>query len=306
MNPPGKSAVERFALPILIAGVVAIGLSPILVRLSEVGPVATAVSRMALPLPLFALVLWLRPQERLPLATPKDRRDFWIIALSGVFFAGDLGLWHWSIKLTSVANATVLSNLAPIFVVLGAWLIFKERIRTLFVIGLVLAVAGIGVLMSESVRLSADTFNGDLFGIACSTFYGAYLLAISHARRRASTLAIMTVSGITATITLWIFAAALEDQIWPHTLHGWGVAIALALIVQVGGQTLITTALAHIPASFGSTVLLLQPVVAALLAWIIFGEPLSAAQAIGGIAILGGIELARRASQQTTESAPPS
>jgi len=40
------------------------------------------------------------------------------LALAGVFFAGDLALWHWSIGVTSVANSTLLVNLAPVFVAL--------------------------------------------------------------------------------------------------------------------------------------------------------------------------------------------
>lgn len=46
---------------------------------------------------------------------------------AGLFFAGDLAVWHWSIMLTSVTNATLLANWAPIFVTLAVWLLWGER-----------------------------------------------------------------------------------------------------------------------------------------------------------------------------------
>jgi drug/metabolite transporter (DMT)-like permease len=83
----------------------------------------------------------------------------------------------------------------------------------------------------------------------------------------------------------------------PAHATGWRVIFALALVSQVGGQSLIAYAFAHLPASFSSLSLLLQPAVAALLAWMILGEGLSLPQALGGIVILGGIAAASRASK---------
>jgi drug/metabolite transporter (DMT)-like permease len=98
-----------------------------------------------------------------------------------------------------------------------------------------------------------------------------------------------------SSVVLIVIAVAAEGQVWPHTAHGWTIALLLAFAVQVGGQALIAASLAHVPAGFGSMVLLLQPVVAALIAWGMFGEALSLAQLAGAAAILGGVEIARRA-----------
>jgi drug/metabolite transporter (DMT)-like permease len=75
------------------------------------------------------------------------------------------------------------------------------------------------------------------------------------------------------------------------------VLVGLALISQVGGQGLITYALAHLPAAFSSVGLLLQPAIAALLAWVILSEPLGVWQALGGVIVLVGIAVARRGSR---------
>ena len=135
---PSPPFAVRWALPILITGVLALAFSPIFVRLSEVGPIATAVNRMVLPLPVFWLAWAVNPRTR----TATSRRDLWLLILGGAFFAGDLCVWHWSIRLTSVANSTVLANLAPVFVVLAAWVLFRETVSRLFLLGLAVAVFG--------------------------------------------------------------------------------------------------------------------------------------------------------------------
>lgn len=281
-------------MPALILGALAIGFSPIFVRLSEVGPIATAFNRVVLALPFFYVMVWLQPKAATRAAC--TRAVLLPTIIGGAFFACDLGFWHWSIKLTSVANATVLPNFAPVVVVIAAWLLYGERVSQRFMAGLAVAMAGIAVLLGNSFSLSTSHLMGDLLGLSTSLFYGGYILAVSRARRTASAMFIMAVGGTVSSVISWIVAAAAESQVWPQTSHGWTIALLQSATVQAGGQALIAASLAHVPAGFGATVLLLQPVVAALVAWILFNEPLSLWQAVGAAAILGGVEIARRAS----------
>ena len=136
-----RTTVARVAFVALLAGAIGIAFAPIFVRLSELGPSATAFYRLALALPI--LWMWMEiGDRRTETNRPAGYRDFVGLALSGLYFAGDLGLWHWSIKLTSVAKSTLLVNLAPVFVALGAWLIFGERFSATFLVGLIVALAG--------------------------------------------------------------------------------------------------------------------------------------------------------------------
>jgi len=291
---PKQSWVARAALPILLTGTMALAFSPIFVRWSEVGPIATGVNRMLLPLPVFFIWMWLVPSQRLPLATTQRKLDLKYLLLAGAFFAGDLCVWHWSIKLTSVANSTVLANLSPVFVVIGAWFLFKERVSRVFLGGLLMALLGVAILMSESLKVSTITLTGDALGLFTSWFYAGYLLTVARVRKRVPTAATMAWGGLAATIILYIIAFSWEGNVWPETPRGWVVAIGLAGVTQIIGQTLIALALAHVQTGFGAMVLLLQPALAALLAWVLFNEPLSMWQVIGGIAILIGLELSRR------------
>ena len=126
------------ALLALFAGASAIGLAPIFVRLSELGPVATAFYRLLLALPV--LGVWLLFENRR--ATTVPRADRKLLLAAGLFFAADLAVWHWSIRFTTVANATLLANSAPLFVTLASWLWLGERIRSRFLLGMAIAFSG--------------------------------------------------------------------------------------------------------------------------------------------------------------------
>src|SRR5919199_371644 len=129
------------ALAALLTGATCIALSPIFVRLADVGPSASAFWRVALAAPL----LW--PLARLGARSRPGRAAWPMLLAAGFAFAGDLGFWHWSIRFTSVANSTLLANLASIFVTLAAWLFWRERPSARFLLGLAAALAGVMLLV---------------------------------------------------------------------------------------------------------------------------------------------------------------
>ena len=284
----------RFALPALLTGATAIGLAPIFVRLSELGPEATAFHRLFLSLPLLGLWSW--SERRRAGAGPVDRRVRWWLTIAGLFFAADLAVWHWSIKITSVANATLLANLAPVFVVLAGWMLFDQRFRADFLLGMALALSGALVLMGDSLSFSGIRVTGDLLGVLTAAFYAGYIVAVTRLRAVVSTATVMFWCAVISSIALLPVVLLSGENLLPATPGGWTVLIALAVISHVGGQGLIAYALAHLSAAFGSVSLLWQPVAAALFAWVILQEPLGLRQAAGGIIVLSGIYLARRAS----------
>lgn len=292
-----KQSDGRLALSTLLLGAVGIAFAPIFVRLSELGPTATAFYRLLFALP--ALWLWLQVQNRGPRrpAGPSSYRDCARLAAAGLLFAGDLALWHWSILFTSVANATLLANFAPIFVTLGAWMIFRERFSPLFLAGLVTGVSGAVILMADSITISRQHLIGDGLGLLTAVFYGGYLLTVSRLRRDFSTATIMTWSGTVTCIALLPIALLSGEGLIAHSLTGWLILLGLGLISHAGGQSLIAYALAHLPAGFSAVSLLLQPVIAALLAWALLAEALAPMQGLGGLVVLAGIVLARRGSR---------
>lgn len=292
------------ALAALLAGALLIALAPIFVRSVEVGPSAAAFWRLALALPVLAGLLLrfapsVAPGPAAEGAGPAPQRaDLRWLWLAGAFFAADLAFWHHAIGRTSVANATLLANLAPVFVTLAAWRWFGERIDRLFALGLLLALAGAATLVADSLRVGRATALGDLYGVIAAVFYAGYLLGVSRQRRHFSTLQVMlwtTAAGVPLTA----LAAGLSGEtLWPMQGRDWALLAGLALLSHVGGQGLIAYALAHLPASFTSVSLLVQPVAAAGYAWLLLGEHFGAQQALGGAIVLAGILLCRRSASR--------
>ncbi|MCR6498096.1 DMT family transporter [Shinella sp. CPCC 101442] len=291
MPRTASSPNTRLAVAALLLGGMAIGGSPIFVRLSEVGPLATAFWRVSLALLPFFLMSRLGKQSD---EQPSDLRDYFFLLLPGVFLAADLVAWHLSLHMTSVANATLLANLAPVFVTLGSWLFFRVRITPIFLTGLVIALIGIVVLKGGPQALGGGQLAGDATAVTAAFFYACYMLALGHVRARFSAPRILVWTTIAATVCMLPIAYFFEDGLMPVTLFGWAMVVGLAFISHVGGQGLFTYALAYLPTAFSSLTLLLQPVVAALLAWIVLSEPLGMLQAVGGLIILAGILIARR------------
>ena len=279
----------------LFAGAIFIALSPIWVRVSEVGPTASAFWRVCLAVPLlWVLFFSLKTKE-----TKRLNTQFPLMLLAGIAFAGDLAFWHWSIKYTSVANSTLLANLASIFVTLAAWLLWKQRPTGLFLAGLAAALLGVTLLVQASLGSSPDALLGDGLGVVTAMFYAWYLLTVKGLRERgAGTLWLMAVTTTITALILLPVALASGEPLLPQSATGWLKLLGLAWISHAAGQGLIAYALAQLPAGFTSVGLLLQPVIAALFAWMLLGEPLGAMQVAGGAVVLAGIYLARKASGQ--------
>ena len=289
------SRMRGLSLMALFCGAIFIALSPIWVRVSEVGPTASAFWRVCLAVPLLWILFFsLKTKEMKTLNT-----DFPMLLVAGVAFAGDLAFWHWSIKYTSVANSTLLANLASIFVTLAAWVLWKQRPTGLFLAGLAAALLGVALLVQASLGSSPTALLGDGLGVVTAMFYAWYLLTVKGLRERgAGTLWLMAVTTTITALILLPVAIASGEPLLPESANGWLKLLGLAWISHAAGQGLIAYALAQLPAGFTSVGLLLQPVMAALFAWMLPGEPLVAMQVAGGAVVLAGIYLARKASSQ--------
>ncbi|MEM6902677.1 MAG: DMT family transporter [Pseudomonadota bacterium] len=295
---------QRWALIAIIAGAIGIAFAPIFVRLSEVGPVASAVWRVGLaapPLFILASITQARRSRRgvagpIPLKAAFMPGAALGLIFCGLSFAADLGFWHYSLEFTTVANSTLLANLAPIFVALAAWLIFKDPPNRQLLIGLALAMSGCAILMLTSLELGGRNLIGDVLGVATAIAYAAYQMGVARLGKRLDALTIMAWTSLITAPVLLILALALGEPIWPETMFGWAMLASLAVISHVAGQSFIVYGFSYLNSTFASTSLLLQPVIAAILAWIIFGEALGPLHIIGGLVVMSGIYLARRAS----------
>jgi drug/metabolite transporter (DMT)-like permease len=298
-SSPARTGV--LALPALVLGSIAIGASPIFVRWSELGPVATAFHRMLWALP--PLYLWMRIEQRQRPALPVRGRDKLQIVLCGLLFVGDLCFWHWSILRTSVANATLFANFSPIVVTVGAWALLHERITRQFLLGMLLALLGAGMLVGASVEVGAAHVLGDGLGVITALFFGSYMVALAGLRARVPAASAMFWSSLVTCLGLLPAALVAGESIVPVTWSGFGVLIALAWVSQSAGQGLIAYALGHAPASFSALVILIEPLTAAVLGWLLLRERLGPLELAGAAVVLAGILVARRPSEMRADDA---
>ncbi|MCZ2115801.1 MAG: DMT family transporter [Anaerolineae bacterium] len=282
----------------LVLGLSLLGLafSGIFVKLAGVPGAVSGFYRMAIAVVVLALP-FTRDVRRHGIP---NRHETMIAVLAGLFFAFDLFFWNTGVLLSGATNPTLMSNIAPIWVGLGAMLFFKEQLNRQFWLGLLVAIVGAAVI------LGVDTLNdvglGTFFGILSSIFYGGYFLIVQRSRHKLSTLTSFWLSAVTTTLILILMARVLGQPLTGYSKLTYLYLIALGLIIQVGGQMGIAYSLGYLPASIVSPTLLLQPMLTGLLAMPLLGEALSWMQVLGGAAVLAGVYVVHRSRQKN----PPS
>lgn len=283
---------SRPALPYLAlaAGLVCIGMSAIFVRWANApGPVA-GFYRMGIAAALVAV-----PFGRAARASARmDSRHILFAALAGLFIAGDLALWNSALLLTNVANATLFGNTSPLWVGLGALVLFREKLRPAFWLGLLVALAGAAIILRQDLALHPSISQGDLMAMVGAFFYGMFFLATERARDGLSALASWWVTAAVSAIVLLSLALILRQPLGGYSTTTWLCFVALAVFVQVAGWLCVNYSLGHLPASVVSPTLLGQPVLTAILGVPLLGQGLSVDQIIGGLVVLTGILLVHR------------
>lgn len=287
---------DKPSLPIIIAIIASmmIGLSPIFVRVSEVGPIATAFYRFFFALPfLWGWMITENSKTGMHTKHPSSLEHYVLLLIAGVLLACDIALWHWSLSYTSVANAGILNNLTSVFVLLIAWLFLKEDIDKLTLVGIGCAAIGSIILVGKNFTSSGESFLGDILALASALFYTGYIIIVKKLRRYFSTPTIMS-WGALASLYFFAFLSFFSgDVLFPSTPTGWYELMGLALVVHIFGQGLLAYSIGHLSASFSGLILLVGPVTSASVAWIMFDESMSGMQILGASIVLAGIVIAR-------------
>ena len=274
----------------LAFGIVAIGMSGIFVKWAGAPGAVSGFYRMVIAAVVVALPFAVDTRQRAPLS----RRHILLAILAGLFFAGDIVTWNTAVLIGNVANATLFANTSPIWVGIGALIVFKERLRPLFWGGLLIAMLGVLVILGQDLFLHFAISRADWLGLAAGVFYGAFFLAAERARDKLSPLGAWWISAVASACAILPLAILLHQPFTGYPIATYANLVALALITQVGGWLAVNYALGHLPASIVSPTLLGQPVVSALAAVPLLGQPLSAAQIVGGALVLVGIFIVHR------------
>ncbi|MGB7373858.1 DMT family transporter [Pontixanthobacter sp.] len=282
--------VKSYSLPrwvllaALLAGNIALAAGPWFVRLADTGPVSAAFWRLFLALPF--LILFARASAQRLTGIP--RRTLAWVAAGSLAFALDLSSWHIGIEQTRLGNATLFGNAGSIVLLFWAFIISRTLPRAMEWLAIILALGGAGILMGRSLEISTATMIGDIFCLAAGLFYAVYLLALQDARKTIgqdigawSLLAWVSIFACPAILAL---ALILGEPVWPAD---WTPVIILFVTSQLIGQGLMVFSLRHFSPLIIGLALLIQPAIAAIIGWHIFGEVLTALD-IAGMLMLGG------------------
>ena len=272
----------------LAVGVVCIGWSAIFVKFAAIPGPASAFYRMLIS--GLVLIPW-----RLARGGPwPTRKLVLLIAAGGAFYALDLALWNTSILLTSAAMATLLANNAPLWVGLGALLLFREKLARNYWLGLFISLSGMVILMGLGAWRHLSFRAGELLAIGASVAYAGYMLTTQKARAHVDTLTFMTLSATACILCLGAASLALGTPLAGYPARSWWALAGMGLLSQLGGWLAINYALGHLKAAPVSVSLLGQAVVTTLLAMPLLGEFPAPNQVLGGILVLAGIYVVNR------------
>ena len=279
---PALSEKSSLLIP-LLAGASLLGVAPVTVKALPFDAEVSAFYRVILAVPFMAMICLLK-REQIS-ALPKDRHFYWFTLLAVIFFCADLTTMHFAIQYTDVAIATLLTNCAPFFIVIMGLSGIVEKPKRQEVACLLLAISGMYVLclMGKSTR---HDYWGEALSLLAALFYAAYIVTIKKVRTyNCSPSAIMLY--ITAGCSLVLLPVfILSGAPLPATLKTWGLLLILVLCGQVFGQLLVTLSLKSLSASFSSIVLLLQPIIATVLSWLLLGEVLTSTELTGMTIVL--------------------
>lgn len=288
---------------IALAGVLGISFSAIFVRLAGVSPDTAAFFRAAYALPaLFLVWLWFRRRDR---RTIRERR---LSFAAGLVLAVDFAFWHRAIGDIGAGLATVVGNVQVVFVGLAAWALYRERPTRLALVLVPLVFLGVVLIsgLGGSDAFGKNPAAGVVFGVLTSLAYAGFLLLL-----RASNRGLAPPGGplldatLGAAIGTLVLGAIFDSEFslvpaWPA--HGW--LIALALVAQVFGWLLISSALPRLPALETSVMLLIQPMATVLWGYLIFEELLSTLQWGGVALVLGGVAVLAAKGSVRVEAGP--
>ncbi|MCX6059738.1 MAG: DMT family transporter [Chloroflexi bacterium] len=284
----------------LTIGISALSLSAMFVRWAEAPGPITGFYRLLIST-IFLTPLFIRQQKQLE---PLDKKYLIFPLWAGIFTAFDFALWNSSLKFTTAANATLLGNTSPLWVALFALIIFREKFRRVFWVGLIIALTGAAFVMGSDFLRHPTLGIGDLMASSAAIFYAFYQLTTQRGRKHIDPFRYTWLVGVSATIAIFFLNLILGNSFTGYSTQTWIIFFVTAVVSQMVGYLAITYSLGHLPASVVSPTLIGQPILTTILAIPMLGEIPNATQWIGGAVALAGIYIVNQSHLQTQKETP--
>ena len=277
------NAKPRLALAI---GILCISVFPILVKLQLTGGLISAFYRMAIAAALLLPYVLITGKFKLP------KTSVLLLAIiCGLLFASDVAVWNISIQKSSATQATLLTNLSPVWVGVGSFLFLKNKPATNFWIGTVIALFGMVTLVGFEFFLNLDFNVAFLLAILSGVLYAIYILVSKSILSEMDVLSFMSITLITSTIFLAVICLIFDEPFSGFSDAGWMVLFIQGIVCQLTAWLLISYATQNMRATRVSLSLLGQAVLATILAWLFLDEKITFQMIVGGLILLLGIRI---------------
>ncbi len=303
MNQEGKRGAQVngqkrhwIAYSVMGVGVLAVSFAAILIKMTSAPASVTAAYRM------WMTVLLLSPFALRgigPAWRALTGRDKIILGFSGAALAVHFIFWINSLFYTSVASATLLLALQPIFALLGAHILFRERVKYSVWLFALIAVIGTALIGWRDIRLGGTAAYGDLLAVIGTVAVTAYMLAGQRVRQVMSAMHYSFLVYVVAGVVLTLYSVARGYSLYEYPASDWRAFILLALIPTILGHTLFNTLLKYLPASTIAMSIVGEPIGATALAYVIFGDAIPRLWYLGATLVVLGIVLFMRAAHRS-------
>lgn len=281
-STPSAPARPASVVGILALGVVAAAQSGNLVRLGgDLSPVAIAGWRLLLASAFLALLSG-RSMARLGSLSLKS---WGLLALGGVALAVHLLGWISGVQHTTVANAAIVFAVNPVFTALAEWAIFRERPSPRLVASVGLGLAGVLVMGWHDLGMDPVRLRGDLYVLGCSVAFSAYFLVGRRLRRELEATTYASALYAAACLPCFLAFPFLDLPFFQWSSQAWWCFGLMALVPTVLGHTSLNHALKYLGAGRVSAATLAEPLIAGVVAWLAWGEPLTGITLVGYVLI---------------------
>ncbi|GGG35212.1 DMT family transporter [Bizionia arctica] len=270
----------------LVIGIICISIFPILVKLNLTPGVISAFYRMLFSLLLLLPYVLISRQLKIP-----NLKTGLLALLCGVIFGSDVAVWNIAIQESTATQASLLTNLSPVWLGVLSLFFLKDKPKTNFWIGTIIAVFGMMMLVGFTVFRNLDFDLAFSFGILSGVLYAIYMLISKEVLKTMNVLSFMTISLIGSSVHLGFVSYALDEPFTGFSNTGWFVLIIQAVVCQLLAWLLISYATKHMRATRVSVSLLGQGILASIFAWIFINETISLQMVLGGFILLFGIRV---------------
>ena len=258
--------------------------------LAEATPLAIAAWRLGLAA-LFFGGLSLLPRHEMH-AGPLPPHVRWRLMLAGLCLAAHFVTWFAALDRTSVARATLLACTTPLWTTLGSFLLGRRRPTARDLAALAAAGAGLWLVTQSSAQAASHTtLLGDVFGLSAGLLFGSYLLCVEGLHETISSQRQVTLAYSVAAGLLWTALLVRGGATFSYSISVWKALLGMTLGPQIFGHTLLNWSLRHFTSSLVAFSILLEPIIAALLAWHLLGQTLTLVQLGGGVLVLAALAL---------------